>query len=78
MKEKTYCIEGYQRLAAAVVKKAVTDYEIALKKLKRNRKDIWASQMRNDCERFFEDEISMYTDIDGKAIMNAIKKRVGW
>ena len=44
----------------------------------RNRKDIWASQMRNDCERFFEDEISMYTDIDGKAIMSAIKKRVGW
>ena len=78
MKEKAYCLEGYQRLAVAVVKQAVTDYEIALKKLKRNRKDIWASQMRNDCERFFEDEISMYTDIDGKAIMSAIKKRVGW
>lgn len=78
MKEKAYCLDGYQRLSVAVVKQAVTDYEIALKKLKRNRKDIWASQMRNDCERFFEDEISMYTDIDGKAIMNAIKKRVGW
>ena len=71
-------ISGYERLAVAVVKQAVTDYEIALKKLKRNRKDIWASQMRNDCERFFEDEISTYTDIDGKAIMNAIKERVGW
>lgn len=78
MKEKAYCLDGYQRLSVAVVKQAVTDYEIALKKLKRNRKDIWASQMRNDCERFFEDEISMYTDIDGKAIMNAIKKRAGW
>ena len=78
MKEKAYCLDGYQRLSVAVVKQAVTDYEIALKKLKRNRKDIWASQMRNDCERFFEDEISMYTDIDGKAIMNAIKEKVGW
>ena len=78
MREESYDIGGDQRLAVAVVKQAVTDYEIALKKLKRNRKDIWASQMRNDCERFFEDEISMYTDIDGKAIMSAIKKRVGW
>ena len=78
MREESYDIGGYQRLAVAVVKQAVTDYEIALKKLKRNRKDILASQMRNDCERFFEDEISMYTDIDGKAIMSAIKKRVGW
>ena len=78
MRKEVGDISGYERLAVAVVKQAVTDYEVALKKLKCNRKDIWASQMRNDCERFFEDEISMYTDIDGKAIMNAIKKRVGW
>lgn len=77
MKEKTYCIEGYQRLAAAVVKKAVTDYEMALKKLKRHPKDIWALNMRDDCERFFKREISTYTDIDGQAIMSAIRKKVG-
>lgn len=41
MREESYDIGGYQRLAVAVVKQAVTDYEIALKKLKRNRKDIW-------------------------------------
>lgn len=77
MKEKTYCIEGYQRLAAAVVKKAVTDYEMALKKLKRHPKDIWALNMRDDCEKFFKGEISTYTDIDGQAIMSAIRKKVG-
>lgn len=77
MRAESYDIGGYQRLAVAVVKQAVTDYEIALKKLKRNRKDIWALKMRDDCERFFKGEVSTYTDIDGQAIMSAIRKKVG-
>lgn len=68
MREESYDIGGYQRLAVAVVKQAVTDYEIALKKLKRNRKDIWASQMRNDCERFLKMKYQCIQTLMGKQL----------
>lgn len=68
MREESYDIGGYQRLAVAVVKQAVTDYEIALKKLKRNRKDIWASQMRNDCERFLKTKYQCIQILMGKRL----------
>ena len=33
-------------------------------------------KMVNDCERFFKRDIGMYSDLDGEAIMKAIKERV--
>lgn len=74
--EETYNIDGYKELANAVVIKAVKDYENALKRLKRKTNDINANRMKNDCERFFRNEISIYTDLDGESIMRIIKQKV--
>ncbi len=74
--EEQYNIDGYKDLANAVVIKVVNDYENALKRLKRKPNDINANRMKNDCERFFRNEISIYTDLDGEAIMRIIKQKV--
>lgn len=75
--EEHYNIDGYKELANAVVIKSVKDYENALKRLKRKPSDINANRVKNDCERFFRNEISIYTDLDGEAIMRIIKQKVG-
>lgn len=74
--EEQYNIDGYKDLANAVVIKSVNDYENALKRLKRKPNDINANRMKNDCECFFRNEISIYTDLDGEAIMRIIKQKV--
>ena len=68
------CMEGYERLAAAVVKKAVTDYKYALKRIRRHPHDLTAVRLIEDCERFFRDEIGIYTDLDGLEIMRRIRE----
>lgn len=70
-------IEQYQTLAAAVVEQAVTDYKAALKRIHRHPFDTDAARIINDCERFFLNEIEIYSDLDGQAIMKAIKEMVG-
>lgn len=70
------CTEGYNMLAAAVVRKAVEDYKNALKKVRRRPNDIGANKIIIDCESFFQNEISIYSDLDGKAIMDAVRKQV--
>lgn len=69
-------IDGYEKLAAAVVERAISDYRSALKRLKRKPHDLAAKRMKNDCERFFLDEITIYSNIDGKTIMRMVKERV--
>lgn len=71
-----YDSEGYQRLAAAVVEKAIQDYRSALKRLYRRPNDHEAERLKNDCERFFQNEIEIYSDIDGTYIMEKIQKMV--
>lgn len=73
---ETYNINGYEKLSAAVVEKAVRDYRFALKRLKRNPDDISADRTKNDCERFFRDEIGIYCSLDGEAIMRIIRDQV--
>lgn len=75
-KTEDYCIEGYQRLAVAIVRQAADDYKSALTRLSREPHDYEAKKMVNDCERFFKKEIGMYSDLDGDAIMKAIKEKV--
>lgn len=74
--EEQYNIDGYRDLAAAVVDKAVCDYRSSLRRLKRKPKDINANKIKNDCERFFRDEIGIYSELDGESIMRIIKERV--
>ena len=73
---ETYNINGYEKLAAAVVEKAVRDYRFALKRLKRNPDDISADRTKNDCKRFFRDEIGIYCSLDGETIMRIIRDQV--
>ena len=67
-----YNIEGYTTLAAAVVEKAVDDYRLALRRLHRNPRDTEANKLKNDCERFFNNEIGIYTELDGRTIMRKV------
>lgn len=67
---------GYEELAIAVVKCAATDYERALRRLSRYPHDIGALRVKDDCERFFQNEIEMYTTVDGTMLMKRIQDKV--
>lgn len=67
---------GYKNLSAAVVEKAVNDYRLALIRLKRKPSDIYANKMKTDCERFFKNEIGMYSNLDGESIIRIINERL--
>lgn len=71
-----YNIEGYLRLAAAVVERAVLDYKRALRRLYRHPKDLDAKYVKEECERFFRRDMGIYSDIDGELIIREIKERV--
>lgn len=71
-----YCMEGYQRLAAAVVEQAAKDYTRALRRLYRHPKDEKAKRGKEECERFFRRDMGMYSDLDGESIIRAIREKV--
>lgn len=71
-----YCMEGYQRLAAAVVEQAVVDYTRALRRLSRRPHDADAKHGKEECERFFRRDMGMYSDLDGESIIRAIREKV--
>lgn len=73
---KDYNIEGYQRLAAAVVERAVLDYRRALRRLYRHPEDLDAKHVKKECEIFFRRDMEIYSDIDGESIIREIKERV--
>lgn len=65
-------VRAYENLSAAVVMRAVLDYEWAL----RNPMNEMALKIISDCERFFMNEITMYSELDGKVIMKVVRKKV--
>lgn len=71
-----YNIDGYSNLAAAVVEKAVDDYRMALRRLHRHPGDINANKIKNDCERFFNNEIGIHSELDGRTIMRKVQELV--
>lgn len=71
-----YCMEGYQRLAAAVVEQAVVDYTRALRRLSRQPHDADAKHGKEECERFFRRDMGMHSDLDGESIIRAIREKV--
>lgn len=75
MQENIY-LDGYENLVAAVIKQAVDDYRKALRRLRKHPSDAAAIRMKEDCERFFERDIEIYSDLDGKFIMQRIQNRV--
>ena len=68
--------EGYERLAAAVVEQAVTDYQRALRRLRHHPHDETALHGKEECERFFRRDMGLYSDLDGEMIIKAIQERV--
>ncbi len=76
MKNEQYCMEGYEALAAAVVNKAVQDYRLALRVLYRKPNDRDAQHTKKECEIFFRKNIGLYSDLDGEAIIKAVRERV--
>lgn len=73
-----YCMDGYQKLAAAVVEQAVVDYTRALRRLYRHPFDIEAKRGKEECERFFRRDLEIYSDLDGESIIRAIREKVDW
>ncbi len=68
--------EAYERLCYAVIRKAVQDYRIALKILKKRPKDSIALRDKKECESFFENEMELYTNLDGKTLARKIREKV--
>ena len=68
--------EGYERLSAAVVEQAVTDYRRALRRLWNHPHDEAALHGKEECERFFRRDMGLYSDLDGEMIIKAINERV--
>ena len=68
------CMVGYEKFAAAVVEKAVSDYKYALNIILRHSHDLTAVRLIEDCERFFRDDIGIYTDLDGLEIMRRVRE----
>lgn len=76
MENEQYCMEGYEALAAAVVEKAVKEYRLALRILHKKPNDIYAQNTKKECEIFFRKNIELYSDLDGEAIIKAVRERV--
>lgn len=76
MKNEEYCTEGYKALAAAVVSKAVQGYRLALRELYRRPHNRDAQHTKKECEIFFRRDIGLYSDLDGEAIIKAVRERV--
>lgn len=76
MANQEYYIDTYKEFAAAVVKQAVVDYRRALICLKKNHLHDDAKHIKEECESFFIKDLGMYSNLDGRVIIQAIKDRV--
>lgn len=67
-------MDGYERLARAIILKAVDDYRSARKVLARNPHNIFAQDKLDQCERFFlSDWFAVLSNVDGEFILNKLK-----
>ena len=69
-------IDGYVRLAHAIVEKAGKDYRTVLKKLKRHPEDSQAQWEKMNIERFFRKDAGAYMNIDGEYIIDRMREEV--
>lgn len=67
----------WQELANAVVLQAAKDYREALCRLKKHPDDGYSIKTKKECEKFFlSQRFDVFTDLDGKALMEKIRKEV--
>lgn len=70
-------INPYEALGNAVVIQAAKDYREACAKLKKNPENVSAKAMKEETEKFFESQrFNMFTELDGKALLEALRKEV--
>lgn len=69
-------IDGYVRLAHAIVEKAGKDYRAVLKRLKRHPEDSQAQYEKKRIEKFFRKDAGAYMDIAGDYIIDRIREEV--
>ncbi len=68
-------MNGYERLANAIVVQAVKDYRSSRRKLKKHPYDANAKRMASECERFFKSWWFMeLTKVDGKMVFSKLRE----
>lgn len=77
-KRDHYSIEGYLRLGEAVILQAAEDYLRALRLLDKHPQDSKALYTVKECEDFFRNRMEIFSasEIDGEAIIKAIRRKV--
>lgn len=64
-------------MITAIIVQAARDYEVALKKLDKNKNNVLAEQRKQEVERFFKSEwYRALTDIDGEKVMQEVVEKV--
>ncbi len=70
-------MDGYERLANAIVILAAKDYRDALKKIKKNPHNRDAMDTAMQCERFFDSQwFSVLTEVDGGWLKEKLRREV--
>ncbi len=70
-------IKPYEELANAIVLQAVKDWRDAAAILMSGRRNMFAEDMKAECERFFMGRyFNEFTALDGSMILEGLKKEV--
>ena len=68
-------MNGYKKLANEIILRAVKDYRVALKRLRRNPRSVMAKDTVDEVERFFRsDWFAELTDIDGEMLIRRLRE----
>lgn len=71
-------LDPYENLANAIILRAVQDYRIALKKIKKHPNDVLIQARIRECERFFLSQWFIeLTNLDGKMLLKKLKEEAG-
>ena len=74
---KNLAEDPYERLANAIVLQAVSDYRVALKKIKAHPKNREAISEALEIEKFFRSGwYSILTDVDGEYLIRALQDEI--
>ncbi len=70
-------MDGYERLANAIVLQAAKDYRSALQTVRKNPVNGTAKLEVQECERFFRSKwYSVLTSVDGEYLMKRLREEV--
>lgn len=68
-------MEGYEKLASAIVLQAVKDYRTSSRRLRKDPENLKAYALKRQCERFFRsDWFKRLTKVNGPQLLRRLKK----